>query len=334
MLIIRSLLPGKMLFPLLGLAVLTAFGLGYIQSQPATIILQMDEQQIELQSRERSVQSALAENGITLQAEDRVTPDRLSRVRPASRVKVAIQRAMSVSLTVDGSTHTVRTLGPTVADMLRQQGLVLGPNDRVSLSPEQVITPGAAVQVVRVIEQTRVRTIEIPYQTIRREDRTLTVGETKELQPGQPGSIELTERVTLEDGQETAVETLSEVPLSPPVDRIVAFGTVGVVSRGGVQYRYLKEFEMRATGYTAGKESNPDGNGYTYTGIKAVRGVVAVDPRVIPLGSRLYVEGYGPALAADIGGAIKGNRIDLCFTTVDEALQWGVRPVKVYLLQD
>jgi 3D (Asp-Asp-Asp) domain-containing protein len=68
------------------------------------------------------------------------------------------------------------------------------------------------------------------------------------------------------------------------------------------------------------------------TGMKAGPGVVAVDPAVIPLGSRLYIEGYGHAIAGDVGGAIKGRRIDLGFATKNAALQYGVQRVRVYLL--
>ena len=60
-------------------------------------------------------------------------------------------------------------------------------------------------------------------------------------------------------------------------------------------------------------------------------GVVAVDPRVIPLGTLLYVEGYGFAIASDIGSAIKGNKIDLCYTTRKEALRFGRKKVRVHI---
>jgi 3D (Asp-Asp-Asp) domain-containing protein len=68
--------------------------------------------------------------------------------------------------------------------------------------------------------------------------------------------------------------------------------------------------------------------------MRATHGVVAVDPNVIPLYTRLYIEGYGPAIAGDIGGAIRGQRIDLCFDSLGEALDWGRRPVTVYILND
>ena len=86
---------------------------------------------------------------------------------------------------------------------------------------------------------------------------------------------------------------------------------------------------MVATGYSP---QEPGLNDHTATGMKAQHGVVAVDPSVIPLGTRLYVEGYGNAIAADTGSAIKGNRIDLCFDTLSECNKYGRRTVKVEIL--
>ena len=74
-------------------------------------------------------------------------------------------------------------------------------------------------------------------------------------------------------------------------------------------------------------------NGITATGTTAKKGVIAVDPSVIPLGTRVYIPGYGVAVAQDTGGAIKGNRIDVCYMTKNEAFSWGVRNVPVYILQ-
>lgn len=84
---------------------------------------------------------------------------------------------------------------------------------------------------------------------------------------------------------------------------------------------------MEATGYS---RFDPGCGDYTATGEFLHYGIAAVDPNVIPLGTNLYVEGYGQALAADTGGAIKGNRIDLAFESHQEALNWGRRGVNVY----
>ena len=99
------------------------------------------------------------------------------------------------------------------------------------------------------------------------------------------------------------------------------------VSRGIPRYRAV--YTMHASAYLP---SDGGGSGMTASGIPARRGVVAVDPDVIPLGSRLYIPGYGEAIAADTGGAIVGNTIDLCMESYDEAIQFGRRSIEVYVI--
>jgi peptidoglycan hydrolase-like protein with peptidoglycan-binding domain len=106
-------------------------------------------------------------------------------------------------------------------------------------------------------------------------------------------------------------------------------------SRGGGETptRYVKTLTMKATAYCPCSKCNyPYAGQPSAIGLPLKKGIVAVDPRVIKLGTRLYVEGYGAAIAADTGGAIKGNRIDLCFNSHSEALKWGIQNVKVYVL--
>jgi 3D (Asp-Asp-Asp) domain-containing protein len=103
-------------------------------------------------------------------------------------------------------------------------------------------------------------------------------------------------------------------------------------SLAGAPQNYRRMLQMTATAYGPGPQDNGRWNDMTYVGGKVAKGVVAVDPRVIPLGSKLWVEGYGQAVAADTGSAIKGNRVDLAFNTRQEALDYGIKPVKVYVL--
>lgn len=93
---------------------------------------------------------------------------------------------------------------------------------------------------------------------------------------------------------------------------------------------YIAVMTMEATAYLP---SDGDGYGITATGIPATYGVAAVDPAVIPLGSRLYIPGYGEAIAADTGGAIYGYRIDLCMESYSECMNFGRRDVTVYVLR-
>ena len=94
--------------------------------------------------------------------------------------------------------------------------------------------------------------------------------------------------------------------------------------------RGTRTLMLVATGYCSCAKCNyPYGGQPSYLGYALKKGIVAVDPRVIPMGSRLYIEGYGSAIAADQGNAIKGNRIDLCFSTHQQALNWGIKTVRV-----
>lgn len=104
--------------------------------------------------------------------------------------------------------------------------------------------------------------------------------------------------------------------------------TAATVSRGG-----SRVLTMVATGYDGCYACNyPYYGKPSYMGLPLKRGIVAVDPNVIPMGTKLYIEGYGNAIAADQGGAIKGNRIDLFFDSHQEALDWGMKTVKVTIL--
>lgn len=123
--------------------------------------------------------------------------------------------------------------------------------------------------------------------------------------------------------------------LSPPADpQPAAFPTVKRedtpnVSRGGDRV-----ISMVATGYTDAPEENwPYAGAPSYIGLPLARGIVAVDPNVIPMGTKLYIEGYGEGIAADQGGAIKGNRIDLFFDSKKEAFDWGMKSVNVTIIK-
>ena len=149
--------------------------------------------------------------------------------------------------------------------------------------------------------------------------------------------MEKTSRVRYEDGKPGDRQILSVKWLRWPSPRVVALGTRPVIysfvtSRGQV-VRYTDVLTMTATAYDPGPEScGINAHGETRTGARATYGVVSVDPRVIKLGTRLYVEGYGFATALDTGSDIKGNRIDLCYDTYREAVMYGKRKVKVYIL--
>lgn len=104
-------------------------------------------------------------------------------------------------------------------------------------------------------------------------------------------------------------------------------------SRAGSSVNRGRTLTMTATAYDPCYKCNyPYYGAPSYIGLPLARGIIAVDPKVIPMGTRLYVEGYGEGVAADQGNAIKGNRIDLCFATHQQALSYGMKTVKVTIL--
>lgn len=292
------------------------------------------DQTVTIRTRQGELGAALQEQGILVGADDQVDPPLDTSLRGVGELTVIVKHAIPVTLTIHGESQQVKTSAATVQDLLAEQNVTLEPSDTLTVDPATPVTEGMEVRIVQRTQEVEVVYAEIPYQMLRQDDPYTFIGQSRELQSGEPGLVEIRTMVTYEDGVEVDREVLEENTVREPTPQIIAYGTLGVVSRGGTDYRYTRALDMVATGYTAGKESNPNGIGVTYTGMKAQRGVVAVDPNVIPLYSRLYVDGYGPAIAGDTGGAIYGNRIDLCFDTLEEALQWGVRPVTVYILDE
>lgn len=207
----------------------------------------------------------------------------------------------------------------------------------LALSPILQATPVIAdSNSSRSEPQATVKKIEqrepIPYPTLRRNSSELRSGTNKTVRAGINGEKAITYKVFLKDKAEVRREKVSSKVLKKPVPEIIAMGRRGALpSRGYFSGR--KVLTMIATGYDPSPEEN-GGNttGRSAIGLKVGHGVVAVDPRFIPLGTRLYIEGYGYAVAADTGGAIKGNRIDLGHDTKSAAARVGVQKVIVHIL--
>lgn len=176
----------------------------------------------------------------------------------------------------------------------------------------------------------------IPYSTLRKSSAELRSGTSKTVQAGKNGEKQVKYKVYSMGDEEVRRETVSSSILQKPVQEIVKVGTTApkrFASRGGGYFGGGKVVSMIATGYTASPaENGGNTSGRAATGLKIGHGVVAVDPRYIPLGTRLYIEGYGYAVAADTGGAIKGNRIDLGHDTHRAAQNVGRRSVRVHIL--
>lgn len=237
----------------------------------------------------------------------------------------------------NGSQGTeVWTRGHTVREMIREQKVDWKPQDVVVPSLDCPVTSGMEIDL-GILER-RVRTAEKnqAFQTLTDYTDTLNAGEIIEILPGRDGRARLETEDYFLNGVEAFEKVLSSTVLKPVKNAKVLEGT-GLKSKMypmGRKMRVAKSLTLEATAYYPGPENNwPYKTGSTASGLKAGYGIAAVDPKMIKLKTPLYIEGYGYALAGDTGSAIKGNRIDLCYDTYDEAQQFGRKKVKVYLLR-
>jgi uncharacterized protein YabE (DUF348 family) len=279
-----------------------------------------------------TVAEVLTEQEIALKEFDEVDPKPEEAIK--SNMSIAIQKAFQLTLNNGGTKNKVWTTSTTVADFLAGQGITLQPLDRVEPTLDASVKENAVINVVRIEKVTDVVEEPINFAVVTRKDAKLQKGKEKVVSNGQKGLLTKEYEVILENGKEVSRKLVSEKKVREKKDQIVAVGTKVIqkqVSRGtstGVEYY------VTSTAYTA----NCNGcSGRTATGINLHQNpnikVIAVDPSVIPLGTKVYVEGYGYAVAADTGSAIKGNKIDVFFPTKSQAYRWGNRTVKIKILK-
>ena len=287
-----------------------------------------------------TVEEVLAEEGITLGDNDYINVS-LSQALEDHQL-IEIKRAVDIAIQVDGEEIKLNTVPATVGEILTMNGIILGENDAVEPGVEDVVEDGTVIAVNRMEAEFITREYSIDYPVEIKKDSTLAVGTEKVLQAGEPGRKTEVYKVTYLDGDIAEKELVSR-EIVDPVPEIIAKGTYEVASRSQTSttsaktttstsgtapngMSYSKVFTCTATAYTA------DGT-KTKTGTTPRVGAIAVDPSVIPLGTKLYVEGYGFCVAEDTGGAINGYKIDVYLDTEDECVSWGVKTVKVWILQ-
>lgn len=297
-----------------------------------SVAFAVDGRAVVVRTSARTVGEAARAAGIRLGPWDLTVPGPEARV--ADGLVVKVWRAQPVVFAIDGREMRVLTAAPTVGEAVARSRVPVRVDDRLEPGRDQPIVAGMRITVTRVVRSYQHWPEKIPFETVKREDMTMDIGQTKVIQGGVPGSQERLVLVTYEGGRQVSVQELSKRVFREPTTAILRVGTAGTIVREGRTLRFLKALQVTATAYDPGPIScGASASGYTAVGLKATKGIVAVDPRVIPLWSRVYVDGYGFAVAGDTGSAIKGNRIDVCFDTYDEAIHWGVKRVKVYILE-
>ena len=289
----------------------------------------------------------LNQAGLTLDENDTYTTQTGEGVE-----EITICRSQRVTVCYHGEETVVTTFGETAGELLSRLNLEVGEYDVLSHTPDTLLDDGMALRVDSVIKRQESYTSTLPHETLLCNDASLPTGTREVLTEGVDGEMLLTADVLYVNGEETERAVLSETVTKAPVTEVVAVGTgeipesadpdaMPVIAGGyitlptGEVLTYTGSATIRATAYT---HTDAGCDMTTYTGTTVHKGTVAVDPRYIPYGTRMFIVSndgeyvYGIAVAEDCGGDIKGDRMDLYFPTFDECIQFGRRVCTVYFL--
>lgn len=311
-------------------------------------------------TRKSTVGEFLNENEVSIKENDVVSMDVGAEI--SDNDVLIIREGRLVGLTADGETKTVTVTKPTVGEALAELGVVLSESDKTTPEQGEPITENMSITVDRYTTENVVENEVIEFDTKTVRDSSLEEGKTKVIESGKNGSKEVEYSLLKKNGEVISKDVVSKNVTEQPVTRVVNVGTKKKTSKTEVKtertkakaasatkpvsdsstvhgYSYSRKLTVTATAYDKSLTEN-GGHSKTAMGLNPGYGIVAVDPKVIPLGTKLYIESpdggkswsYGYCIAGDTGGAIKGNRVDLCFETNKECVKFGRRSATVYVL--
>lgn len=282
--------------------------------------------------------------GVALDAEDTYTTEAIDGVS-----EITVRRAMSVLIDNCGEQIHATSFGETLEALLDRLGIQVGKDHQASLPLGTQTYDGMEVSICYIVETTETYTVEIPFETSYYEDPTIPAGEEKILVEGKVGQMLCKAQVMYRDAGEEFRSVQQQTVVQQPVNQIIAVGTdaaaatseapiIGdgvIILPTGEVLTYTHKDQYVATAYTKTDDGCDD---YTATGSLVHVGVVAVDPSVVPYGTRMFIVSndgeyiYGIATAEDCGTGVDGKRLDLYMDTTEECFTFGVRDCTVYFL--
>lgn len=291
-------------------------------------------------------------SGAATRPEPHSAPGRMALLPPAPEVPVGAAKAIRISgrdFAVGVCTHVL-----TVEQALSGAGVALGALDRVDPALTAPLAEATDIRVVRVRQSQEHTQEAVPFERRRIYDPDLPLGLRQQVQAGLPGTLIRRIETFTEDGEVVSRKVAEDWMENEPRAAVVAYGTKRLsgpmasleATKNLPRYNAVtsdtlavrRVLRVVATGYEAGprstgKRPGDQWYGFTSIGWRATPGIIAVDPAVIPYRTRLYVPGYGFGIAGDTGSAIVGHRIDLFYSTEQDAARWGRQNLQVYVLE-
>ena len=316
------------------IVVLSITGFVWANKQVTIVV---DGRASHVKSQAADVAGLLAQADIAVGSGDVISPS--SDAALSSGMTVVVRHAVPVTLKLGSETLTLDVVGTTVADALIAAGADPSANPAVTPALSTRLRDDMVIAAPSVFSRVTREEVPIPFATQKLPDSRLARGTTRVVSEGFVGSSLRIYRTIVTDGIQGQPVLVAEETVTKPVAHVIAVGTASssrLVAASNLRAASMRpapagggRMRCEATGYAPGQGG---ADHRTATGAAAVRGVIAVDPRVIPLGTHVYVPGYGYAVAADTGGVIHGRRIDLCFGSNAEARAWGRRAVTIIIL--
>lgn len=328
-------------------------GMAITYNKANKVIVSIDEKEQVYFTTVDTVGEFLKDNNMTLSKRDEVSHKKGEPIK--NGLKLSINRAYQVAINNGGKKVKAWTTGGTVKQLLEDKEISLSKLDKVEPALKEKVNEKTSIKIVHVEKVTDTVKKTIDYQTEKREDNNLEKGKKKVIAEGKKGLVVKKFEVVKESGEAVNRELISEKVKQESKNRVVAFGTkeeqnlVTLASESSTNSSDTSNTsdtaaasnesgaEVHSMTVTAYSADCSGCSGITATGINLNANpnakVVAVDPSVIPIGTKVWVEGYGYAVAADTGGAINGNKIDIHLPTRADALAYGTRHnVKVKVL--
>lgn len=236
-----------------------------------------------------------------------------------------------VVLIVDGQEIEVNSYQPDVQGVLDENKIEYDSNYVISEDLDASLKDGMEIEVKQVEKKTIIETEEIPYDTVVKKDKSLLKGETRVSQKGKKGVKELVYEVVYEDGQPISKILLEENIVTKAKNKIIKKGTkekekTESKKKSTSKNSLGKKITVSATAYS--------GDGITATGTVPRWGTIAVDPTIIPYGTKVYIPQFDEYfIAEDCGGGIKGNKIDIFMNSESQCDNWGKRSIDIYIVE-
>ncbi len=297
-------------------------------------LLDGSEAPISFETLTPTVGEALAEAGVPVYQGDAIFPALSSRLQAGQRV--IIWRSLPIDVQVDGRTLSTRTRQQTVGDALAEMGVALVGLDRVVPPLHAQLRPFADIRVTRVREDVAYEEQHIPFQVVYVGDDNLAIDRQRIVHPGSQGILRSRHRIRYEDGVEVVRRLEDQWQAAAPENKVIAYGRkvepLTLETPDG-PITYWRKMRVYTTAYSPARSGTPSTAawyGRTRIGLPLTKGLVAVDPAIIPLRHHMYVPGYGFGMAADTGGGIKGRFIDLGYDDANyQSWHWWT---DIYLL--